>query len=194
MALKLDLSLIKLGLQNTSLSSHDPMSPDSDLPSRLEATTPPSAQHGPRVVEPDTCSEIDIFSTRSIVSLGSCPSTAPTLSDLPLTPIPELLRTPTKHTTPFTDVATLPEPPFTHMTANPSHEKRRHLRSRLPAPLDNGPIIGQLLRSQNDVNKILVVRILQRSKAHITDWSPSLSPIPSPHRRSAISLTNGKTL
>ena len=170
------------------------MSPDSDLPSRLEATARPSAQHSAPLLEPDARSETDNFSTRSIVSLGSCPSTAPTLSDLPLTPIPELLRTPTKHTTPFTDVATLPEPPFSHTMAHPSHEKRRHLGSRLPAPLDNGPIIGQLLRSQNDVNKILVVRVLQRNKAHIIDWNPSLSPTPSPHRRSTTSLTNGKML
>lgn len=170
------------------------MSPDSDSPSRLEAITRPPAQYGPRVLEPDACSEIDNFSTQSIVSLGSCPSTAPTLSDLPLTPIPELLRTPTKHTTPFTDVATLPEPPFSHMTAYPSREKRRHLGSRLPAPLDNEPIIGQLMRSQNAVNNILVVRVLQRNKAHITDWDSSLSPAPSPHRRSATSLTNGKPL
>jgi hypothetical protein len=186
--LKLDLTLIKLGLQNTSLSS-----PDSDSSSRPEATTRPSAQHGSRVPEPEARSEIDNFSTQSIVSLGSCPSTAPTLSDLPLTPIPELLRTPTKHTTPFTDAATLPEPPFSHMTVYPSHEKRRHLGSGLPTPLDNGPIIGQLIRGQNDVNTIQAVRVLQRRKVHIADWSTSFSPTPSPHRRSAISLTNGKT-
>lgn len=146
-ALKLDLTLIKLGLQNTSFSS-----PDSS--SRLEAAARPSAQHGPHALEPEASSEIDNCSSQSIVSLGSCPSTAPTLSDLPLTPIPELLRTPTKHSTPFTDAAMLPESRFSHLTAYPSGEKQRHLVSRLPAPLDNGPIIGQLMQGQNDVSII----------------------------------------
>ena len=155
-ALKLDLNLIKLGLLNTSLSSPDPY-PDSSL--RLEATARPSAQRGSRALESDTSSEIDSCSSQSIVSLGSCPSTAPTLSDLPLTPIPELLRTPTKHTSPFTDATTLPEPPFSHMTAYPSREKQRHLMTRLPAPLDNGPIIRQLIQSQSDVDTIQSVRV-----------------------------------
>jgi len=40
------------------------------------------------------------------------------------------------------------------MTTYPSREKQRHLVSRLPAPLDNGPIIGQLIQGQNDVGTI----------------------------------------
>lgn len=158
-ALKLDLSLIKLGLQNISVSSPDPTLPDSS--SRLEATTRPPAQRGPRPLELDATSEIGSCSSHSIVSLGSRPSTAPTLSDLPLTPIPELLRTPTKYSTPYADAATLPEPPFSHMTAYPSDEKQRLIVSRLPAPLDNGPIIEQLVRGQNDVDTIQAVRVLQ---------------------------------
>jgi len=158
-ALKLDLTLIKLGLENTSLSSPDLMSHDSS--SHLGETTRPPAQHRPRALELKDSSEIDSCSSHSIVSLGSCPSTAPTLSDLPLTPIPELLRTPTKHATPFTDAATLPEPPFSYTTAYPSLEKQRNLVSRLPAPLDNGPIIGQLIQGQSDVETTQTVRVLQ---------------------------------
>jgi hypothetical protein len=47
------------------------------------------------------------------------------------------------------------------MTTYPSREKQRHLVSRLPAPLDNGPIIGQLIQGQNDVDTIQAVRVLQ---------------------------------
>ncbi len=135
------------------------MLPDSS--SRFEVTTRPSAQHRPRTPEIEGNSEIDSCSSQSIVSLGSWPSTAPTLSDIPLTPIPELLRTPTKHTTPLTDAVTMPEPLFSHTTAYPSHEKQRHLVSRLPAPVDNEPIIEQLIHAQNDVDSIQAVRVLQ---------------------------------
>ena len=47
------------------------------------------------------------------------------------------------------------------MTAYPSDEKQRHLVSRVPAPLDNGPIIEQLKQGRNDVDTIQVVSVLQ---------------------------------
>lgn len=47
------------------------------------------------------------------------------------------------------------------MAAYPSREKQRHLVTRLPAPLDNGPIIGQLIQGQDDIETIQAVRVLQ---------------------------------
>ena len=153
MALKLDLTLIKLG---PSLSSPGPTSPGT--PSRLGAIARPSTRLWP---ESESSSEVDNSScSQSIVSLGSCPSTAPTLSDLPLTPIPELLCTPTKHNTPFiADAATMTEPPFSHAPAYPNEKQRRNLVSRLPAPLDHGPIVAQLVQGENDVGAIQTVRL-----------------------------------
>ena len=153
-ALKLDLTLIKLGLQNTSLS----MSLES--PSFPGTGVRPSAQLWPRTPESEGSAPVESTCSQSIVSIGSCPSTAPTLSDLPLTPIPELLRTPTRHShsTLFADPATIPEPPFSHAPAHPS-EKQRNLVSRLPAPLDNGPIVAQLVQGEHDVGTIQTVRI-----------------------------------
>jgi hypothetical protein len=149
-ALKLDLTLIKLG---PSLSSPGPASPE--IPSRLGAIARPSTRLWP---ESESSSEVDNSScSQSIVSLGSCPSTAPTLSDLPLTPIPELLRTPTKHNRPFiADATTMPEPPA---MAYPNEKQRRNLVSRLPAPLDHGPIVAQLVQGENDVGAIQTVRL-----------------------------------
>jgi hypothetical protein len=154
-ALKLDLTLIKLGLQNLSLSSSGPIFPESP-----GAGARPSAQRWPRAPEDEGSSEVDSSCSRSIESLGSCPSTAPTLSDLPLTPIPELLRTPTRHSTLFADAATMPEPPFSHTPAYPG-EKQPHLVSRLPAPLDHGPIVAQLVQGENDIRTIQTVRVLR---------------------------------
>jgi hypothetical protein len=152
-ALKLDLTLIKLGLQNQFLSSPGPMSPGAGAHSG-----PSAAAHG-GTPEDEGGSDGESSSCLSVESLGSCPSTAPTLSDLPLTPIPELLSTPTKYNTSFTDaaLATMPGPPFSHNSAYPG-EKKRHLVSRLPAPLDNGPIVEQLVRGQSDVRTIQTVR------------------------------------
>jgi hypothetical protein len=152
-ALKLDLTLIKLGLQNPSMS----MSLES--PSCLGPGARPSAQLWPRTPESEGSSApVESTCSRSIESIGSCPSTAPTLSDLPLTPIPELLRTPTRRSTLFAEAATIPELPFSHTPVQPC-EKQRNLVSRLPAPLDNGPIIAQLVQGEHDVGTIQTVRV-----------------------------------
>jgi hypothetical protein len=84
MALKLDLSLDGLGLNDLSLSVPDSRSPES----------PPSHPVADGPVEPERW-EAESNCSQSIMTFGSCPSTAPPLSDLPLTPIPELLHTPT---------------------------------------------------------------------------------------------------
>jgi hypothetical protein len=93
--------------------------------------------------------EVKSNSSQSVASLGSCPSTAPTLSDLPLTPIPELLRTPTKRKTRIAGAPTTSPP------AQPADFL--HL-STLPSPLDSGPILDQLTQGEKDISTIQNVR------------------------------------
>jgi len=123
MALKLDLSLDGLSFQSLSLSAPYPWPPA--LPSHLVTVpcndlqvppmrwTPVAADHdalaeqGPDPIEPKPQGSWEVESnfSQSIMTFGSCPSAAPPLSGLPLTPIPELLHIPigrtmsiTKHT------------------------------------------------------------------------------------------------
>jgi hypothetical protein len=98
--------------------------------------------------------EVKSNSSQSVASFGSCPSTAPPLSDLPLTPIPELLHTPTKRRTRISAGAptTSPSP------AQPA-ELQQHL-SVLPSPLDSGPILDQLAQGEKDISTIQNVRVL----------------------------------
>jgi len=141
MALKLDLSLDLdgLGLKNLSLSVPDPRSLGGSPPSH------PIPDPADRVEHERW--EAETNSSQSIVTFGSCPSTAPPLSDLPLTPIPELLHTPTplkRTTTPI---------------AGPSPIKTA-LASTIPSPLDREPILAQLAQGENDIGIIKNVRHL----------------------------------
>lgn len=162
MALKLDLTLLKLGLQNQNQTFFS--SPGLGAGAGAGFPGPSSSAQRPHPCPPraaeddDDDDDADSSSSRSMIeSLGSCPSTAPTLSDLPLTPIPELTRTPTKYNTSFTDAL-----PFSHTqagaAAHPGEKKRHHLVSRLPAPLDNGPIVAQLVQGESDIRTIQTVR------------------------------------
>lgn len=164
-ALKLDLTLVKLGL-NPSLSTSLDSPPCPGLGPRPSANLWPhtsESEDGNGVAE-STCSQ-------SIVSIGSRPSTVPTLSDLPLTPIPELLRTPTKHSTLFADAPTILEPSLSRTATHPN-EAQRNLVSRLPAPHDNGPIVAQLVQGEYDVRAIQTVRrriTVKNDKTHDAD-------------------------
>lgn len=175
-ALKLDLSLDGLGLQNLSLSVPDPRLPAS--PSHLvevpcnDPQVPPIrwtpvvadddalAEQGPDPIEPEPQSgwEVESNSSQSIMTFGSCPSTAPPLSDLPLTPIPELLHTPTERSMFITSRPnTMPvHPPSRTHTAYSI--KQQHLASELPSPLDNELILVQLAQGENDIGTIRNVR------------------------------------
>jgi hypothetical protein len=167
MGLKLDLSLDGLGFQNLSFSGPHPR-----LPSRVRRgagsdsirsvwAVPPMAAEPPDPAEFDLVArgtewrwEVKSNSSQSVASFGSCPSTAPPLSDLPLTPIPELLHTPTKRRTRISAGAptTSPSP------AQPA-ELQQHL-SVLPSPLDSGPILDQLAQGEKDISTIQKVRVL----------------------------------
>lgn len=176
MALKLDLSLDGLGLQNLSLSAPDPRPPAS--PSHLatapcnDTQVPPMRwtpivsdddEQGPDPIEPKPQGgwEVESNSSQSIMTFGSCPSTAPPLSDLPLTPIPELLHTPTRRTMSITSTLapnTTPAHPSSHKQAAYS-ARRQHLASRLPSLLDNEPVLAQLAQGENDIDTIKYVRV-----------------------------------
>ena len=171
MALKLDLSLDGLGFQNLSLSTPDPRPPAS--PSHLatapcnDPQAPPMRRRWtPRVSDddqqgPDPGWEVESNSSQSIMTFGSCPSTAPPLSDLPLTPIPELLHTPTRRTMSITSTlapnTTPAHPPSRKQAAYST--KKQHLASRLPSLLDNEPILAQLAQGETDIGTIQYVRI-----------------------------------
>ena len=167
MALKLDLSLDLdgLGLKNLSLSVPDPRSP----------TSPPSSHLIPGPADRVEAErwEAETDCSQSIVTIGSCPSTAPPLSDLPLTPIPELLHTPTPPkltTTPIagprpkmTPVSNIYPRAYTHATAYPhtvkqQQQQQQHLASRIPSPLDSEPILAQLVQGEIDIGIIKNVR------------------------------------
>jgi hypothetical protein len=176
MALKLDLSLVGLGFQNLSLSTPDPGPPAS--PSRFATAplndpqvppmrrTPVAAdgdEEGPVPIgrEPQGGWDVESNSSQSIMTFGSCPSIAPPLSDHPLTPIPELLRTPTRRTMSMTStLAPSMTPAHRSPGKQPAHlAKRQNLASRLPSLLDNEPILEQLAQGENDVGTIKYVRV-----------------------------------
>ena len=158
MALTLDLSLAGLGFHNMSLS----VPPNFPLPS--EQVTAPEAQQLPveslRLREPLVAEEgadvWDASSQSSVMSVGSSPSTAPPLTDLPLTPIPELLHTPTGYSMPGTG----PERPSPRASAFLS--ERRHPQSKIPGPLDSSPILEDLAQGERNVGTIRGVRIFPR--------------------------------
>jgi len=136
MALTLDLSLDGLGVHNLSLSVPTHLSLSSD-----QVTEPPVVDRW----------EASSQSSQSVVSVGSSPSIAPPLSDLPLTPIPELLHTPTGHSTPGTG-ASVPDRPSPRASAFLS--ERRHPQSEIPGPLDSGPILEELAQGEGNVSRI----------------------------------------
>jgi hypothetical protein len=170
MALKLDLSLDGLGLQNMSLSVPDsrlPGSPpqpradqsDRPVPVLRRETTATEAGTDQMTSESQDGWEAETNSSQSVMTFGSRPSTASPLSDLPLTPIPELLHTPTGHSMPINGEPTTYERPSSHTRAYPA--ERRYLTPKLPSPLDNEPILAQLSQGENDVGIIQNVRSLQ---------------------------------
>ena len=159
MGLKLDLSLDGLGSQNLSLSVPNPRPPSHPGSGSIVWPLPP-------LYVPD---EFDIVphgnewrwecksnSSQSVVTVGSCPSTAPPLSDLPLTPIPELLHTPTKRSTPIIGMPNPLELPSLHASAQPAEQ--RHLLAQLPSPLDSAPILDQLTVGRKDIGTMQSVR------------------------------------
>ncbi|KAI0253699.1 hypothetical protein BJV78DRAFT_1191352 [Lactifluus subvellereus] len=147
MKLKLDLSLDGLGLQNLSLSVPNPRSPSH--PGAGLVVRPVHALCVPDEFDVVPCGnewrwEVKSNSSQSVVTLGSCPSTAPPLSDLPLTPIPELLHTPTS--------VARPSLPSSRASAQPAEQQ--HLLALLPSPLDSGPILAQLAVGEKDTSTI----------------------------------------
>jgi len=180
MALKLDISFDGLNLQNVSLSAPDPMPPHSESPWHpyagrpggrsvtelvfpLAAPAPAPAEAGPeQIQEPQGDSDDDDAesnSSQSIVTFGSRPSSTSALTDLPLTPIPELLHTPTRHSMMST---TFPLPPTTpdYPPSRASPVEKQLRASKLPSPLDCEPILAQLAHSENDIQTIRTVRAL----------------------------------
>jgi hypothetical protein len=177
MRLKLDLSLDGFALQNLSLSVPNPAgSPSRPGPASVVWPIPaqhgtPAAAAGAAAAEPDPEEEFDIVArgsewrwevkshtSQSVVTLGSCPSTAPSLSDLPLTPIPELLQTPTKRSTPTSTGCAPISPERPSLRASVQSAASRHLSARLPSPLDSGPILTQLAQGERDIGTINNVR------------------------------------
>ncbi len=136
--------------------------------------------------EPQSRWEVETNSSQSIITFGSCPSTAPTLSDLPLTPIPELLHTPTRRTTPI--IIDAPNT-TTHPLLRPSSRthavhfvEQQHLASELPSPLDNEPILALLAQAENDIGTIKNVRLPRHIAMDRMSLTTSLfSPVSLPH-------------
>ncbi|KAH9174396.1 hypothetical protein EDB89DRAFT_569248 [Lactarius sanguifluus] len=166
MALTLDLTLDGLGMHNLSLSVPP------RVPSSNQVPTPEVRQESPRLWEQPMAVErayhweVASESSRSVGTIGSGPSTAPPLSDLPLTPIPELLHTPTGHGMPITG-AGAPERPSPHTSAFLSD--RRHPQSKLPGPLDSSPIIELLAHGESHVSMIRsAMRQIAREWQNIT--------------------------
>jgi len=167
MSLKLNLSLDGLGLQDLSLSVLDQISPGSPPSHPMTGPVPPIRS---TVAEPDPSDrekldrwEAETNSSQSIMTFGSCPSTAPPLSDLPLTPIPELLHTPTppKKTTPVSNILPRAHPPHHITNAHSVEQQQQHLTSnKIPSPLDSGPILAQLAQGENEIGSIKNVRFL----------------------------------
>ncbi len=187
MALTLDLSLDGLGLHNLSISvpPHFPLSSN-------QAPAPEIRQESVQLWEPPVAAEradpweVLSESSQSVVTIGSSPSTAPPLSDLPLTPIPELLHTPTSHSMPITG-AGVPERPSPRASAFLS--ERRHPQSKLPGPLDSSPILEQLAHGESHVSMIRSVRIPAPPQFPL--YTGALTPHTS--RPCAASPANGRT-
>ncbi|KAH8994613.1 hypothetical protein EDB92DRAFT_2102576 [Lactarius akahatsu] len=150
MALTLDLTLDGLGMHNLSLSV-PPRVPSNQAPTPEVRQASPRLWEQPVAVERADHWEAASESSHSVGTIGSSPSTAPPLSDLPLTPIPELLHTPTGHGMPITG-AGAPERPSPHTSAFLSD--RQHPQSKLPGPLDSSPIIEQLAHGESHVSMI----------------------------------------
>jgi hypothetical protein len=136
--------------------------------------------------EPQSRWEVESNSSQSIVTFGSCPSTAPTLSDLPLTPIPELLHTPTRRTTPIIidapNTTTHPLPRPSSRTHAVHFVEQQHLASKLPSPLDNEPILALLAQAENDIGTIKIVRLPRHIAMDRMSLTTSLfSPVSLPH-------------
>ena len=179
MALTLDLSLDGLGFHSLSLSVPPQFPLPSDQITAPEVQQQQSAQlwAPPVVVDRADRWEASSESSQSVVSVGSSPSTAPPLSDLPLTPIPELLHTPTGH-------SGVPSP-----RASAFLSERRHPQSRIPGPLDSSPILEELAQGERNGNTIRSVRIsapAQSSCARNADH-------PHTSRPCTASLANGRT-
>ena len=210
MALTLDLSLAGFGLKNLSLAVPGPTPPESpsnpvstarprgDLPASptpmhwtaaAGLTMPGASQTQPELglePEPQSRWEVESNSSQSIVTFGSCPSTAPTLSDLPLTPIPELLHTPTRRTTPIIidapNTTTHPLPRPSSRTHAVHFVEQQHLASKLPSPLDNEPILALLAQAENDIGTIKIVRLPRHIAMDRMSLTTSLfSPVSLPH-------------
>ncbi|KAH9981554.1 hypothetical protein BJV74DRAFT_989419 [Russula compacta] len=185
MALQLDLSLDGLGLQNLSLSIPRPPTapstaavPDTD-PIEAEAETGPQGGGGGGGGGECDWDDAESNSSQSIMSFGSSPSTASplNLSDLPLTPIPELLHTPTKHSMAIPGVppptttttimlpkrrpssraaaaAAAPATAYAYPVEREREQRHPHSVSELPTPLDNEPILAQLMQGRDDAATI----------------------------------------
>lgn len=183
MALTLDLSLDGLGVHNLSLSV-PPHFPVAD-----QATAPEVWQGSPQPWEPLVAQERvdlwDVESEKSVATIGSCPSIAPPLSDLPLTPIPELIHTPTRHSMSALG-ASVSERPSPRSSALLS--ERQHPQSKLPGPLDSGPILEQLTYGEGKVGVIRSVRIFASIKILLVYGALT----PPTNRPCAASLANGK--
>ncbi|KAH9959100.1 hypothetical protein BC827DRAFT_527653 [Russula dissimulans] len=181
MALTLDLSFDGFSLQDLTLSAPSAMPPNSESrrrhphagrPSNRPAVTdlswplaaPAPAESGAeQIQEPqgdgdDDGSDAETNSSQSIATFRSHPSSISALSDLPLTPIPELLHTPTRHSM---MMHTVPLPTTTTTTTTPDYPPhpiypvgRQHPASKLPSPLDGDPILAQLAHVENDVRAI----------------------------------------
>jgi hypothetical protein len=155
MALTLDLSLAGLGFHNLSLS----VPPNFPLPSEQMAAPEAQQQEPAQLWDPRVEEErADLWETssqssQSVVSVGSSPSIAPPLSDLPLTPIPELLHTPTSHSMPGAGGPERPSP-----RASAFLSERRHPQSKIPGPLDSSPILEELSQGERNVGTIRGVR------------------------------------
>jgi hypothetical protein len=182
MALTLDLSLDGLGMHNLSLSvpPHFPMSSG-------QVTAPDVRRESAQLSEPPVVEErADLWeaasdSSQSVGTIGSRPSTAPPLSDLPLTPIPELLHTPTRHSM---SGAGVPERPSPRAFAFLS--ERQHPQSKLPSPLDSSPILEELAYGEGNVITIRSVR-----NFHTTTITVALTP--HTNRPCVASPANGRT-
>jgi hypothetical protein len=173
MALQLNLSLDGLGLQNLSLSvPRPPTAPSAAAATAVPDIDPIEAEE----TEPQgggderDWDDAESNSSQSIMTFGSSPSTASplNLSDLPLTPIPELLHTPTTYSMPIPGLPLPKRRPSSRAAAAgypyayPVEREReqRHSVSELPTPLDNEPILAQLMQGRDDATTIQYVRVL----------------------------------
>ncbi|KAI0264249.1 hypothetical protein BC834DRAFT_277332 [Gloeopeniophorella convolvens] len=150
--LNLNLSLDGLGARNCSIFM--PRSQPEGRP-----VSPPLSTARPIVLQPaveverdhDCRCDVASNSSQSVITFGSCPSTAPPLSDLPLTPISEILYTPTKRTgtgVSFGPFERSAQPPLRTITP------QEIAMSKLPGSLDSEPVLMQLKQGERDINLI----------------------------------------